>query len=163
MKFLLSIALPLYLLDQATKWWITRHIEFQVEQWQIIPGFFHLCYWDNTGAAFGMFKDNNAAFIVLSILALGGLVYFFLRGAFRDRLSRWGVALLVAGIMGNVTDRLFHQHVVDFLLFYLHVPAANPWPAFNVADSCICVAAGLFILASFREARAPKPSQASKG
>jgi signal peptidase II len=49
---------------------------------------------------------------------------------------------------------------VDFLLFDLHVRYANPWPAFNVADSCICVAAGLFILSSFREARAEKPTVA---
>ena len=161
MKFLLSISLPLYALDQATKLWIVRHIEFQREQWPIIPGFFHLCYWDNTGAAFGMFKDNNRAFIVLSIVALIGLTIFYQRGMFRDLVSRWGVAFLIGGILGNVTDRLVHKHVVDFLLFFLGVPGANPWPAFNIADSCIFVAAALFILASFREARTPKRSEVS--
>ncbi|RYD73829.1 MAG: hypothetical protein EOP84_20925, partial [Verrucomicrobiaceae bacterium] len=52
-------------------------------------------------------------------------------------------------------------HVVDFLLFYLHLPYADPWPAFNVADSCICVAVGLFLIASFKEERARKRAAAS--
>jgi signal peptidase II len=163
MKFLFGVTLPLYFLDQATKWWVVRHIEYQAEQWEIVPGFFHLCYWDNTGAAFGMFKDNNAAFIALSMAALVGLTIFYQRGMFRDLVSRWGVALLVAGILGNVTDRLWHGHVVDFLLFFLGFRGANPWPAFNIADSCISVAAAWFILASFRVARTPKASTASKG
>lgn len=161
MKFLLSITLPLYLLDQATKWWVVQNIKYQFEQWEIVPGFFHLCYWDNTGAAFGMFKDNNAAFIALSLIALVGLGVCYFRGMFRDLVSRWGVALLLAGILGNVTDRLVHGHVVDFLLFFLRIPHANPWPAFNIADSCIFTAAALFILASFRDARTANRSEAS--
>ena len=151
-KFLLSIALPLYVLDQATKWWIVKNFALH-EQRPVIPGFFDLVYWANTGAAFSAFTGNNTFFIGLSIVALIGLVVFFLRGAFEDRLSRWGVALLLAGILGNLTDRLLHNHVVDFLLFDLHVRFASPWPAFNVADSCICTATGLFILAALTQGR----------
>ena len=84
---------------------------------------------------------------------LAALLVFYARGIFKDLLSRIGVALLVAGILGNLTDRLRFQHVVDFLLFDLHVRFANPWPAFNVADSCIFVAAGLFVFAAFLDAR----------
>ena len=80
------------------------------------------------------------------------------RGLFRDRLSRLGWALLIAGILGNLTDRLWHGFVVDFLLFDLHIPFAHPWPAFNVADSCICVATGLFVIQSFREQKEQKPA-----
>ncbi len=160
MKEFLYLSLPLYALDQATKWWIVHEIEFQVELRPVIPDFFYLCYWDNTGAAFGMFKDNNLPFIVLSCAALVGLIVFRLRGAFDEPLSRLGVALLVGGILGNVTDRLVHKHVVDFLLFYLHIPGANPWPAFNIADSCICIAAALFILGSFRGEKAVGSSPA---
>ena len=160
MKDFLYLSLPLYALDQATKWWIVHEIEFQSELRPIIPNFFYLCNWENTGAAFGMFKDNNLPFIVLSLAALLGLVIFHLRGAFTDALSRVVVALLVGGILGNVTDRLVHNHVVDFLLFYLHIPGANPWPAFNVADSCICIAAALFILGSFRGQKAISSSPA---
>ena len=147
MKFLASIALPLYALDQATKWWIVRHLELH-DQRTVIADFFDLVYWSNTGAAFSAFTGQNTFFIVISSVALIALVYFYLRGAFKDRPSRWAVALLTAGILGNLTDRLAHGHVVDFLLFNLHVRYADPWPAFNVADSCICVATGLFIIAA---------------
>jgi len=61
------------------------------------------------------------------------------------------LALLLAGILGNLTDRLLHGHVIDFLLFDLHVRYADPWPAFNVADSCISIAVVLFIIHSFHK------------
>jgi signal peptidase II len=159
MKSFFSV-LPLYALDQATKWWVVHNIEIRFDQRPVVPGFFYICYWGNTGAAFGMFKDNNLPLIVLSLAALIGLVIFHLRGAFVDALSQWGAALLVAGILGNVTDRLVRTHVVDFLLFDLHVPGANPWPAFNIADSCICIAAALFVFGSFRGQKAARSSTA---
>jgi signal peptidase II len=158
-KFLLALALPLYALDQATKWWIL-HRAGGVLGWEeeIIPNFFHLVYWGNTGAAFSMsfFQDpvmSNRFYIVLSLVTFAGLLIATARGVFRDTWSRWGVGLLIAGILGNVTDRLIHQHVVDFLLFDLHVRFANPWPAFNVADACICTAVGCFLIASLFEGR----------
>jgi signal peptidase II len=162
MKFLLALALPLYALDQATKWWII-HRSGGVLGWEeeIVPGFFHLVYWGNTGAAFSLGKDNNWFFVLLSLLTLAGLLIATARGAFADAWSRWGVGLLVAGILGNVTDRLIHHHVVDFLLFDLHVRFANPWPAFNVADSAICTAVGCFLIASLREGRKAAPDAAS--
>ncbi|MEP6672143.1 MAG: signal peptidase II [Chthoniobacter sp.] len=158
MKFLASIALPLYALDQATKGWIVRHLELH-EQRTVIPDFFDLVYYSNTGAAFSAFTGRNTFFIVLSMVALVALVFFYLRGAFKDLPSRWAVGLLCAGILGNLTDRFAHGHVVDFLLFNLHVRFADPWPAFNVADSCICIATGLFILAAIFEKK-PAPSNA---
>ena len=156
MKLLLALALPIFAFDQATKWWILGKSE-GVIGWQetVVPDFFDLCYLANTGAAFSSFHDNNGAFIVISLVALVGIVIATMRGVFPDRLSKIGVGVLVGGILGNVTDRVMHGHVVDFLLFDLHVRFANPWPAFNVADSAICTAVGLFILASFF---APKTS-----
>lgn len=160
MKFLASITLPLYVLDQATKWWIVRHFELH-EIRPVIANFFDLVYFANTGAAFSAFTGNNTFFIALSAVALAALLYFFHRGAFKDRPSRWAVALLAAGILGNLTDRLAHGHVVDFLLFNLHVRYAEPWPAFNVADSCICTATGLFIISALFE-RKPAASEPAK-
>ena len=58
-----------------------------------------------------------------------------------------------AGVLGNLTDRLLHGAVIDFLLFNLHVPFADPWPAFNVADACICIAVGCFMVHSFRQGK----------
>ncbi len=156
LRALAFISLPLYLLDQATKWAIVATFE-QHEQRTVIPNFFDLCYFMNTGAAFSIGSGNNWFFVIISFAALAGLLFFAMRGAFPDALSRWGGALVTAGILGNLTDRLIHGHVVDFLLFDLHVRFANPWPAFNVADSCICIAVGLFFIASFREGKA-KPA-----
>jgi signal peptidase II len=164
MKFLAAVALPLYALDQATKWWIVRHLTLSHE-WPpidpaahipVIPEWFHFVYWANTGAAFSILRDNNWFFVVLSLLTLVGLLIASARGVFTDWLSRTGVALLIAGILGNVTDRLVHHHVVDFLLVDLHVRFADPWPAFNVADSCICVAVGVFIIGTLREEKAKR-------
>ena len=157
MKLLLALALPIFALDQATKWWIVGHLALSRE-WPpvdpgahvaLIPDWFHLVYWANTGAAFSMFHGNNSPFIIISLAALVGIVIATWRGVFPDRVSRIGVGLLVGSILGNVTDRVIHGHVVDFLLVDLHVRFADPWPAFNVADSAICIAVALFLLASF--------------
>lgn len=150
-----AITLPCYLLDQATKWAVLLNLALGADR-PIVPGFFNLVHWRNTGAAFSMFSDSNVFFIALSSVALVVLAVLAWRGKFTDRLSRSGWALLLAGILGNLTDRLLHGSVVDFLLFNLHVPQADPWPAFNVADSCIFIAAGLFIWQSFREGKAEK-------
>ena len=155
MKPLPAITLPLFALDQLTKWWVVAHMVPYDDPRPVIENFFYLCHWQNTGAAFSVGTGNNWFFVVLSAVTLLALLVFYARGVFKDLLSRIGVALLVAGILGNLTDRLRFHHVVDFLLFDLHVRFANPWPAFNVADSCIFVATGCFIIASLRESRKP--------
>lgn len=147
---LLAISLPLYALDQITKYLVWRHIHGG-EFIPVIPGWFDLVHVGNTGAAWGMGHNRNGFFTVLSLAALAVLGVLYRQGAFVDSLARVGFLLLVAGILGNLTDRLVHGHVVDFLSFDLHVPGANPWPSFNVADSCICVAVGLFLFGSFRD------------
>ncbi|MGC1480136.1 MAG: signal peptidase II [Chthoniobacterales bacterium] len=149
-RLLLLITLPLYVLDQLTKWLVLRNISTN-EFVEVIPNIFWLVQVHNTGAAFGMMKDNNAFFIGLSLVALVAMVIFWKRGAFADRWVSIGAALLVSGILGNLTDRLIHGHVIDFLMFDLHVPFASPWPSFNVADSCISVAAVIFVVRSIFE------------
>ncbi len=163
-KHPLLIAVPLWALDQATKWIAEHRINFEGPPFEhpVIPGFFYLVHWGNTGAAFSMFRDNNLPFIALSVATFAGLLIAWSRGIFREPLYRWGIGLLLGGILGNLTDRLTRHHVVDFLVFNLHVPHADPWPAFNVADSCICVAVGLFFIAGFQEEKrkaAPQPAQ----
>ena len=146
---LATVTLPLFVLDQVTKWAVLRTLEYG-EMRPMIPNFFDLVHFRNTGAAFSMFSNSNTMFIALSAVALLVLAVLGWRGTFRDRISSLAWALLLAGILGNLTDRILHGFVVDFLLFDLHVPFANPWPAFNVADSCICVATALFVWQSFR-------------
>lgn len=135
--------LLLVLLDQGSKASVMHSISFQ-ESVPIIPGFFNLTHLYNTGAAFGMLHDNNLFFMILSTVVLIGLLV--LRRHFDGKLMRTGWVLLIAGIIGNVADRVRFGHVVDFLDFQF---GSYHWPSFNVADSCICIAAGLFLLSSF--------------
>ena len=162
MKYIFFFSLPLYALDRVTKYLVLHSIDPD-RPVVVAPNFFHLVNITNTGAAFGSFKDNNTFFIVISCLAaLLALVLLIVQhrptqtgaatsvwwtsNAWRDV----SLALLLAGVLGNLTDRLLYGHVIDFLLFDLHVPFAHPWPAFNVADSCICIAVIFFIIHSFR-------------
>src|SRR6266849_1158141 len=163
MKYILFLSLPLYALDQLTKSCVLRFIKPDQPR-IVIAGFFDLVNITNTGAAFGSFKNNNAFFIAIACLALLFTLVLLLgrheHGASERPKSLWwtrdswrdlSLALLLAGVLGNLTDRLLYGHVIDFLLFDLHVPFARPWPAFNVADSCICVAVVFFVVHSFRQ------------
>ena len=149
MRFILFLSLPLYALDQLTKQLVLRFIS-PYEARIIVPDFFSLVNVTNTGAAFGSFKGNNVFFILISIIALVVVTILLQRPRQRDAWRDLSLALLLAGILGNLTDRLLYGHVIDFLLFNLHVRYADPWPAFNVADSCISIAVVLFIIHSFR-------------
>jgi signal peptidase II len=148
MKLIFFLSLPLYALDQWTKQLVLRFISPD-EPRVVISNFFTLVNVTNTGAAFGSFKGNNTFFIVISIIALLVVMFLLVK---RRQVDLWrdvSLALLLAGILGNLTDRLLYGHVIDFLLFNLHIRYADPWPAFNVADSCISIAVVLFIVHSF--------------
>ena len=148
MKYILFISLPFYALDQWTKQLVLRFVSPD-EPRIVISNFFHLVNVTNTGAAFGSFKNNNTFFIAISAIALVIVVTLLVRRRSRDILRDVSLALLLAGVLGNLTDRLLYGHVIDFLLFDLHIRFAHPWPAFNVADSCISVAVVLFVVHSF--------------
>ncbi len=159
MRLIFFLSLPLYAFDQMTKWLALRHLTPEGAR-IIIPEFFALVFVTNNGAAFGSFKNNNLFFIALSCVALVVVLTLLLRPHPRDH---WHVslALLLAGVLGNLTDRLLHGHVIDFLLFDLHVPFAHPWPAFNVADACICIAVVCFVVHTLRQnktERTPPPT-----
>src|ERR1700731_1695221 len=163
MKYIFFISLPLYLLDRITKYWVLHSIDPD-QPYTIVDGFFNLINTTNTGAAFGSFKEHNGFFIAISFVALL-FALVLLVGHHKDAESNslwwthdmWrdvSLALLLAGVLGNLTDRLLYGHVIDFLLFDFgsHVPSfLHPWPAFNVADSCICIAVVFFIVHSFRQ------------
>ena len=150
MKFILFLSLPLYAIDQFTKQLVLRSIS-PYEAHTVLPDFFSLVNVTNDGAAFGSFKGNNLLFIVISSIALVVVTVLLVRRRPADAWRDLSLALLLAGILGNLTDRLLYGHVIDFLLFNLHIRYADPWPAFNVADSCISIAVVLFIIHSFHK------------
>jgi len=161
MKFIFFLSLPLYALDQWTKQLVLRFISPD-ESRIVVPGFFNLVNVTNTGAAFGSFRDNNTLFIVISSVALLVVLVLLLRRRLPDVWRDVSLALLLAGILGNLTDRIFYGHVIDFLLFDLgkHAPRIfHPWPAFNIADSCISIAVVLFIIHSFWPGKRAAPNR----
>ena len=161
MKYIFFLSLPLYALDQWTKYLVMQHVPADGSTVPIFPkegGFLSLVNVTNTGAAFGTFKGNNTFFVALSCFALLVVVVLLVRRRSADAWRDVSLGLLLAGILGNLTDRLLHGHVIDFLLVYLHIPHANPWPAFNVANSCICIAVVCFVIHSFWEKKTAAPA-----
>lgn len=146
--FLIAAAL-LYALDQASKALVLATFNLGDIR-TVIPGFFDLVHVANTGAAFGMFQQFPWVFTALKCIALVVLITLVCQRRLRSFTARTIVALLLAGVAGNLTDRFLHGYVVDFLSFNLHIPFANPWPAFNIADSCISTSAVLLFLHAFR-------------
>jgi len=150
---LLAIApLAIVAVDQVTKLWVTGAMDL-FESRTVLPGFFSITYVRNPGAAFGLFAEMGdltrmAILVGVSLLAVGLLTAFFLRSPHADRLSRIAAVLVMGGALGNLIDRIRFGEVIDFLDVYL---GTYHWPAFNVADSCITVGIGLFILGAWRE------------
>ena len=150
MQWVVLIAALVAALDQLTKWWVVLSIRPE-ESRVVIPGFFRLVNWPNTGAAWGMFQDSNLVLTVVSVLAI--LALFLFRRTFQLQHPSWRLALglVTGGIVGNLIDRLRVHHVIDFLYFQV---GRYYWPAFNVADSAICIGVGLYIVLSWRSERA---------
>jgi len=157
MPWVALIAIAIVALDQFSKWLVVNSIRPE-ETRVVISGFFSLVNWRNTGAAWGIFRDYNLVLTAISLLTVLGLYLF--RHSFQ--LSRPGprvaLGLIAGGIIGNLIDRIRVGSVIDFLSFYVR---EYHWPAFNVADSAICVGVGLYILLSWWGASAAQKDRAA--
>ena len=143
-------AAAVYLADQLSKLVVMRLLDSHEER-VVVDGFFKFVHWDNTGAAFSMFYGNNGLLALVSLIALVALLFTRRHFEVDDPLGRVAIGLILGGILGNLTDRLRIDHVVDFLRFYLYQRGGSEigFPAFNVADSGICIGVGLLFLLSF--------------
>ncbi|MCG3148321.1 MAG: Lipoprotein signal peptidase [Verrucomicrobiae bacterium] len=151
MRRLVPIAILIAVLDQLSKLAILHTVDPNYPV-VVIPGFFRLVNWGNSGAAWGLFHDSNMVLAIISIATLIGLFVF--RKSFQIHRPSCQIAfgLIAGGILGNVTDRFRYGHVVDFLDFYVK---SYHWPAFNIADSAICVGVGIYmVVTTFR----PEPA-----
>ena len=145
------LALAIFVLDQVTKLVVLRSLEFHEER-IVIDGFFKFVHWGNTGAAWSMFRGNNA---VLALTALAALIILFLSRHHFDLHTLGGqiaLGFIFGGILGNLLDRIRVGHVIDFLRFYLIRRNGEEagFPAFNIADSAICIGVGLLFVLSFQ-------------
>jgi signal peptidase II len=156
-----ALALVVFALDQFAKWLVLHHLEPGDEK-TVIPGFFRLVHWGNTGAAWSLFSGNNAALALVGLFALVAL--YLTRHHFSSHTLGGQIAfgLIFGGIAGNLTDRLLpgRHAVVDFLYFYLQQRGGRviDFPAFNVADTAICTGVGLIFLITWKTEHAPEKS-----
>ncbi len=133
----LLLSVVILLLDQGTKAWALARLR-PVAMIEVIPDFFRLTFATNRGVAFSLFADGpEGTRYILSAIALlaAGMVSY----------------QLLAGILGNLIDRIRFGEVIDFLDF--HLAERYAWPTFNVADAVICVGAGLLAIELLREER----------
>lgn len=148
-----TLAVIVFLADQATKAWAVRTLAFDGDR-TIIPGLFYLTRTTNTGGAFGLFPTATWLLAVTALIAVIGITYY----AYRVRwplpwLIGFGLALPLGGAAGNFLDRARLGHVVDFIGVYI---GSYSFPIFNIADSAICI--GVVLLAiSFLRNPSPRP------
>jgi signal peptidase II len=158
-----TLAGTVIILDQLTKWIVSSLIEVGSER-MVVPGFFKLVHWGNTGAAWSLFRGNNLLLAAIAIAALA--ILYFSRHHFdvRSRLSQVAFGLICGGIVGNLIDRLRVDHVVDFLYFYIQTRAGGEagFPAFNIADSAICTGVGLVFILTLKTERKPVQPASAK-
>ena len=149
-KYLILIILTLItvILDRLTKLAILNHFSLG-ESVNVIPSFFSLTYIRNTGAAFGILAHADPAFrvpffVIVPLVALAAIFFIFKKIPDHDLKLSSALSLVIGGAVGNLIDRLMLGYVVDFLDF--HWRYEYHFPAFNVADSAICVGVAILML-----------------
>ena len=137
----LLAAFALYFADQASKAWAVKALRFGDER-VVIRGFLQFIYTENPGIAFGHLQEGGSFgrwfFVVLAGAAAIAVLYYFFRTPRNDDRVLGACALLLAGILGNLTDRVRLGYVVDFIV--LHAGDYH-WPTFNIADASITIGA----------------------
>ena len=163
----LFAAAAVYMADQASKAWAVRRLRGG-DVVKVFEGFLQFSYAENPGIAFGRLQEGGQfgrwMLAALAALAVVGLLAYFFRTRRTDDRLLGAVALLLAGVAGNLTDRVRLGHVIDFIDVYI---GSYAWPTFNVADAAICTGAALLaldlILEGRREAREAKAHAAGAG
>jgi signal peptidase II len=142
-----AIALVAVIADQLSKRWFLENYELY-ESREVIPGFFSFTRTFNTGAAFSLFQDHPEILALVSVTVFALMIVFRVKLFENTVLEQTAFGLLAGGIIGNLSDRLQYGHVVDFIHWYV---GEYSWPIFNIADSCICIGVGLYMISGFRK------------
>ena len=138
----LLLGLVVLVFDQLTKQAVRAHLTYG-ESHPVIGGFFNLVYVRNDGAAWNILSGHGIVLILISVAVLV-LLFVYRRSFLKDQLShKILLGLLIGGIAGNLVDRIRFGWVTDFLDFQF---GSYHYPSFNVADSCICIAIGLYVI-----------------
>lgn len=149
----LAAAVGIYLVDQSSKAWAVRRLRLR-ESVTVVESFLYFGYAENPGVAFGQLQEGGAFgrwFLAgLATAAMVAVLVYFWRVPRADDRTLGACALLLAGIAGNLTDRVRLGHVIDFVEVHL---GSFQWPTFNVADAAICVGAALLAIDIITEGR----------
>ena len=137
------IAIGIVVLDQVSKLLIVKYLD-PVEPVVVIKGIFRFTYVENDGAAFGMLDDHRWVFMLLSVVGILALCVYLWKFTPPSRLANVAITFVIGGGIGNMIDRVRLGFVVDFIDFYAF-PSVWKW-VFNVADSFVCIGAGLLML-----------------
>lgn len=150
-RWLLGLALAIFLLDQLTKFLIVQTLPPNTygppHHIPLIPGFFNLVHVGNTGAAWSLFTGKSTILALLAITTLTAIFFWRHSLGLRVLTTQISFGLLCGGIVGNLVDRLVYRYVIDFLDFHF---GSYTYPTFNVADSAICVGVVIYLWYSFR-------------
>jgi signal peptidase II len=149
------IAGAVVLLDQLTKVYIDRTFNLY-DSLTVVPNFFDITYLRNKGAAFGILADSAMRvpfFIGVSLLAVVIILWYFRQLPPEQTGQQVGLSLILGGALGNLVDRVRLGEVIDFLDVHWY---RYHWPAFNVADSAICVGVGLLLFCMWQMERREK-------
>ena len=143
----LIVCFWIFFVDQWTKYAVQQRLTL-FQKVEVIHGFFNLIHVRNTGGAFGIFGGEKGGlgswlFVVVTLIAIGSIVFLFIRLREHETTLSLSLSLVLSGAIGNLIDRLRYGEVVDFLDFYV---MSYHWPAFNIADSAICLGIGLMAL-----------------
>lgn len=144
------LSIIVIIIDLGTKYLASQNLTYG-QPVEVLP-FFNLTLLHNYGAAFSFLSNSNTTWqvVVLSGIALIVAIVIFVwltRLPKNKNLTACALALILGGALGNVYDRMIHGYVVDFLDFHIN---NYHWPAFNIADSAICIGAVILILMSFK-------------
>jgi len=150
--FLAAGTATILALDQATKTMAATRLA-PGESVEILPGLLHFTLVHNTGMAFGLLSGIDIRFksllmTLLSLAALAAVIYYALRSPRGETMTHFGLIFILGGALGNIVDRARLGYVIDFVDVFFR---DTHWPAFNVADSSICVGVGLLLLDSLRK------------
>ena len=161
-----TVAMLIFIVDQITKYLATKHLDtgfIYGASMPVIDGVFHLTYVENAGIAWGLFADagRGGKFVLgaISLIAATGIIVYAVRTPVSERWTHWGLTLILGGVLGNLTDRLYNGAVVDFLDFTI---GSYKWPTFNIADMAISLGALILIIDALRspsDDERPQPAQ----
>ena len=147
--------------DLLSKLWAVKHLDdpsqFEPQSLVLIPNYLQFTLGYNPGAVFGIAAGQTTLLVLVSVVALVMLFCLFVSLQSNQWFSQAALGMLFAGALGNMYDRLFNSgKVIDFIDVNLHIPHADPWPTFNVADMLLCVGVAMLVGSVLLQGKAKK-------